>query len=229
MRFLAICRNGLAIFVLGVLSWLVIESVALVRTLDATVAGIPAAMEAIADRQSTALRADLGAESAAWRRMIESQAAAARGAAVIESEQWRSQSLAEIGEARKEALLLLDRRAEEILAKADAPAAAAIALLEEYRRVPAIIGSRLDPWTECRGNGACWQAQWTALLGASRSTAGETSRTMRTLREATPAIVANLDQTTANVARITRPDSLAIKILKIAAPIGGGALFGAMK
>ena len=83
MRFLAICRNGLAIVVLGVLSWLVIESVALVRTLDATVAGIPAAMEAIADRQSTALRADLGAESAAWRRMIQSQAAAARGALVV--------------------------------------------------------------------------------------------------------------------------------------------------
>jgi hypothetical protein len=82
---------------------------------------------------------------------------------------------------------------------------------------------------ECRGNGACIPAQLTALLGASRATAGEASRTMRTIRESTPAIVGNADKITSNVERLTRPDRLAVRILKLAAPIFGGALFGAIK
>jgi hypothetical protein len=229
MGFLTHCRHVLCIVLLGVLIWLVVAALALVRTLEVTAAGLPDRLEQIVERHTVALRGDFTAESAAWRRTVEAQAAAARDAVVVESEQWRNQTLTEIAEARRDTLVLLDRRTGELLAKADVPTAAAIALLDEYRRIPAMVGARLDPWTDCKGNGACWQAQWTALLGASRTTAGETSRTLRTIREATPGIVANVNQTTANVARITRPDSLAIKILKIAAPIGGGALFGAMK
>ena len=87
----------------------------------------------------------------------------------------------------------------------------------------------LDPWTDCRGNGACWQAQFTALLGASRVTAGETSRTMREVRIATPKIAANVEVTTGNVARLTRPESLGMRVIKMVAPLAGGALFGAIK
>ena len=87
----------------------------------------------------------------------------------------------------------------------------------------------LDPWTDCRGNGACWQAQITALLGASRVTAGETSRTMREVRIATPKIAANVEVTTANVARLTQPESLGMRVIKMVAPLAGGALFGAIK
>lgn len=124
---------------------------------------------------------------------------------------------------------MADARLSELIAKADAPSAAAVELLDEYRRVPSIVGARLDPWTDCKGNGACWQAQMTAALGAGRVTLGETSRTMRSIREATPGITKNIDRTTANIERMTRPDSLAMKVLKLAAPIAGGALFGAIK
>jgi hypothetical protein len=38
-----------------------------------------------------------------------------------------------------------------------------------------------------------------------------------------------VDVTTANVARLTRPDSIKMRILKLVAPIAGGAIFGAMR
>ena len=88
---------------------------------------------------------------------------------------------------------------------------------------------RIDPWTDCKGNGACWQAQSTALLGAARVTAGRTSQTMEAIRVATPQITANVEQTTANVARLTRPDSLGVRVMKFIGPIVGGALFGVIK
>ena len=192
-------------------------------------ASLPATLDAAVTRETAALRADLNTESAAWRALAASEAARSRYAILAESDQWRRESLSELARARSDLITTLDQRSTELIRTAEAPAAATTALLDEYRRLPAVVGNRLDPWTDCTGNGACWQAQWTALLGASRVTAGETSRTMREIREATPAIVANVDQTTANVARITKPDSLAIRLFKLAAPVAGGVIFGAMK
>ena len=69
----------------------------------------------------------------------------------------------------------------------------------------------------------------TALLGATRATAGETSRAMRTIREATPAIVGNVDRVTENVVKMTKPDSLKWRIIKAVAPVAGGIVFGSIK
>jgi hypothetical protein len=91
------------------------------------------------------------------------------------------------------------------------------------------LAQNLSPWTDCRGNGACWQAQTTALLGAARVTAGETSRTMREVRIATPKIAGNVESATANVAKLTQPESLGMRVIKMIAPLAGGALFGAIK
>jgi hypothetical protein len=226
---LAAFRHGLSVLLLGLSAWLVLECVSVVREVRALVVTLPGYVDVAVTREAAALRADINTESRAWRGLVANQAESARRALLIESAQWRRESLSEFAVARSDLTAVLDRRSGELVRTTQAPAVAATALLEEYRRLPAAVGSRLDPWTDCAGNGACWQAQWTALLGASRVTAGETSRTMRTIREATPAIVANVDQTTANVARITKPDSLAIRLLKLTAPVAGGVLFGAMK
>lgn len=229
MAFMIVARNALVVLLLALAGWLVIECIHFVREARATVADLPTKVDVAVTREAAALRADLNSESAAWRALAADQAARSRHAVLAESAQWRRESLSELARARSDLIITLDRRSAELLRTAERPAAATTALLEEYRRLPAVVGTRLDPWTDCTGNGACWQAQWTALLGASRVTAGETSRTMREIREATPAIVANIDQTTANVARITKPDSLAIRLFKLAAPVAGGALFGAIK
>ena len=229
MAFLIVARNALAVLSMALAGWLVIECIHFVREARATVAGLPTKVDFAVTREAAALRADLNSESAAWRALAADQAERSRHVVLAESAQWRRESLLELALARGDLIATLDRRSVELIRTAEAPVAATTALLDEYRRLPAVVGNRLDPWTDCTGNVACWQAQWTALLGASRVTAGETSRTMREIREATPAIVANVDQTTANVARITKPDSLAIRLFKLAAPIAGGVIFGAMK
>lgn len=78
-----------------------------------------------------------------------------------------------------------------------------VMLADAYAELPVTVGERLDPWTECKGNGACWQAQFTGALGSGRATMAEASRTMRAIREATPEIVENANKATANVAAKT--------------------------
>jgi hypothetical protein len=67
------------------------------------------------------------------------------------------------------------------------------------------------------------------LVAASKVAAGETAQTMRAVRQAAPEITRNVEKTTANVERITRPDSLAVRVLKAVSPAIGGAILGAIK
>ena len=67
------------------------------------------------------------------------------------------------------------------------------------------------------------------LVAASKVAAGETAQTMRAVRDAAPEIARNVEKTTANVERITRPDSLAVRVLKAVSPAIGGAILGALK
>ena len=60
-------------------------------------------------------------------------------------------------------------------------------------------------------------------------TAGRTSTAMREIEQGMPRIVANIDRTTDNVARMTKPDSLGVRAFKLVAPVAGGILFGAIK
>lgn len=79
----------------------------------------------------------------------------------------------------------------------------------------------------CKGNGNCWPAGVTAALGGLKVTLGESALTMRKFRkteddflEIGKSIAANVDKTTSNVERITRPTKWYWKFGAIAA---GGA------
>lgn len=203
------------------IAWCAVEAGLVLRQARVQMIVLPALVDHRIKTEAAEIRKLVAHEGAAARRVIDTQAAAARFELMSESQAWRGT----IKDNVEKALMRVDR----IEMRAAGLAESANAAIEEYRRIPAIIGHRLDQWTDCAGNGACWQAQATALLGASRVTAGETSRTMRAIREATPQIVSNIDTTTANVARLTKPDSMRWRILKIAAPIATGAIFGAIK
>jgi len=207
------------------LAWLCAEAAMAMREVRRQVAVLPVLVDTRVEIEARATRELIAREAAATRGTVAKQAAAATAMAARESEAWRQEFGQRIEFATAEALGRVDRMAADIATVTTS----ANATIDEYRRIPAVVGQRLDPWTDCAGNGACWQAQATALLGASRVTAGETSRAMKAIREATPAIVANVDQTTANVARITKPDSLAIRLMKLAAPLAGGAIFGVLR
>ena len=221
--------QAIAAILLGALIALVIVAIDLVTTTARTIEQFPKQVLAAIEAEGKLVRATAAVESRSWRLMVDRQATAARKDVRGESKEWRQVSAEELRALRGEVIQMSNARLSDLIAKMDAPSDAAVRLLDEYTRVPAIVGARMDPWTDCKGNGACWQAQTTAFLGAARVTAGETSRTMRTIRETAPAIAANIDQTTANVARLTKPDSLGMKALKLIAPISGGALFGAIK
>jgi hypothetical protein len=219
----------LSCLLLAALTVLAVCAIEMVRSAEHAVVSLPVQVDAAISREGREAREVMTTTEAAWRAMIERQIAAGRKDAKGESGHWREASIEELRQMRKEVIQLSNTQLSELIATLDSPADALTKTLEEYAKVPAVIGSRLDPWTDCKGNGACWQAQTTALLGASRVTSGEVSKTMRTVRMATPSVLANIDKTTANVERMTRPDSLSVKIIKLASPLVGGALFGAIK
>jgi hypothetical protein len=207
------------------IAWCAIEAALVLRQARTQMIVLPALVDYRIKAEAAEIRKLMANEISAARRLIDRNARAATSQLASESQAWREQTAQAIENNVTAAFIRLDR----IEAQAASVAATANAAIDEYRRIPAAVGQRLDSWTDCAGNGACWQAQATALLGASRVTAGETSRTMRAIREATPQIVANVDATTSNVARLTKPDSMRWRILKIAAPIATGAIFGAIK
>lgn len=209
----------------GCLAWCAIEAAFVMREIRHQVSVLPMLVDTRVEVEMRATRELIAREAAATRRTVATAAIAATATAARESEAWRQEFGQRVEFATVEALGRVDR----MVANIATVTASANAAIDEYRRIPVVVGQRLDPWTDCVGNGACWQAQTTALLGASRVTAGETSRAMKAVREATPAIVANVDTTTANVARITKPDSIAIRLMKLTAPLAGGAIFGVLR
>jgi hypothetical protein len=88
----------------------------------------------------------------------------------------------------------------------------AVDLLLAYQQVPAQVGARLDPWTDCHGNGACWQSQITATLGATRATFGQVAKAAPSVASSFERSALATEQTTAatakamnNLAELTRP------------------------
>ena len=221
-------RNAIAAIAFSCLAWAAIELALFVRQ---TRAAIPAIGDAVRSELSESrrmvkdelslTRVMLDRRTELIQKMLGSEAGASRELVEAESRLWRG----ELTAIRSDSM----RQVDVAVSKFNETNDSVMALLDEYRRIPLAVGQRLDSWTDCRGNGACWQSQATALLGASRVTVGETSRTMREIREATPRIVVNIDQTTANVARLTKPDALKWRVLKLAAPVASGVVFGAIK
>lgn len=169
------------------------------------------------------------AESGRYRQVFAKELAAARDMAAAESGAWRNATQAEVALARsalveeaRAAVSLADQRAAVVTGSVERTLAA-------YSAVPAAIGDELAPYWRCKGNGACWPAQFTALLGAARVTAGRTSTTMRSIDQSIPPILSHIDQTAGNIARITRPPTLIERVLRLGATAAGGAVLGAMK
>jgi hypothetical protein len=146
-----------------------------------------------AERQLSAARVDVREIAGDLAGTLDNRSASIEDAAVAEIRQTRA----------------------EIVQRIDPPIQALTAAVNEYGRVPREVGERLEPWTNCHGNGACWQAQATAMLGAGRVTLGETSRTMKVVREATPQILNDIEITTGNVAVFTRPTKWYWRLLPI--------------
>jgi hypothetical protein len=239
--------RGLVALLLASFIALIVAAVHLTVAARRTVEIIPDLVDGAVAREGEATRAS-----------AEQLAADVRGAAVAEIQATRRELLSRVdvlgdralGEVRlsrdladrisTRGLDLAERRSaaalDEFIAArrefvdiARPPSAALTKVLDGAEASRLHWSKNLDPWTDCHGNGACWQAQFAALLGASRVTAGETSRTMREVRIATPKIAANVEVTTGNVARLTRPESLGMRVIKMVAPLAGGALFGAIK
>ena len=239
--------RGLVAILLASAIVLVVTAISLTRTAEEVIAELPNRVDRSIEREGAATR------SLAARVAIDAQYAVvgevreSRRAVLAEVDHLGEQVIREVAATRVmaqdlsyKALDISNTRAGELLGEMGAarrelvavaapPSVALTKALDGIDQNRQQLFDRIDPWTDCKGNGACWQAQSTALLGAARVTAGRTSQTMEAIRVATPQITANVEQTTANVARLTRPDSLGVRVMKFIGPIVGGALFGVIK
>jgi intracellular sulfur oxidation DsrE/DsrF family protein len=170
-------------------------------------------LPAIVHTELTAARADVVATVDRHAGRLEGELTATRNDAKQELSQTRLEVLnladAHLSVIRREAigeLAALRQTADVQLATANRSLSntsdAFTRLSDAYAVIPATVGARLDPWTECKGNGACWQAQTTATLGALRVTLGETARASRQVRDGVPVIVGNFNRMSESSATI---------------------------
>lgn len=179
------------------------------RARESVTRQLPAILHAEADLirrdlswQITALRGDIRAEvsdtrSALFGRADGLQALIDTHAARIEAE-----AVAEIRQTRR-----------ELLAEARPAVAGAVDLMAAYQAVPGVVGGRIDRWTQCTGNGNCWQSQITATLGATRATMGAVAK-------AAPGIAASMDRSADATARATSATADAMRnIAEVSRPL----------
>jgi len=189
---------------LAACSWLAVETALMMRETRATVAQLPAILTA----ESAATRAALVGEIAAGRKDIavslshagRAVSAQLDGLAVLIDSRAESIQLAAVSEIQATRAELLPARDE------------LIAMIAEYRAIPAAVGERFEPWTTCRGNGNCWQAQVTATLGAARTTLGAAAKAAPAVSAsaersaiATEAATAATAKAMTNIAELSKP------------------------
>lgn len=113
----------------------------------------------------------------------------------------------ETSQLREQTLALINERTGSLDAQLVRSADAVVALTTSYAELP----RSLQPWMDCRGNGACLPALAAGTMGAARATLGEWSRTSRLIREQTPeyldatrSSVVHASETSRNVAVATQ-------------------------
>jgi hypothetical protein len=237
----------LSALLVGVLIVTLMSAVSLIRTAEGVLVEVPNRLDRAIEREGAATRALAARVALDAQQAVVGEVRESRGAVLAQVDRLGQQAIREVAATRAmaervsyNALDIGDSRAGELLAEMRAarrelvavaapPTVALAKALDGIDRNRQQLFDRIDPWIDCTGNGACWQAQGTALLGAARVTAGRTSQTMEAVRVATPQIAANVEQTTANVARLTKPESLGMRVIKTIGPLIGGALFGSIK
>lgn len=204
---IAICLV-LMMLVLGAAAWAFYQAA---QVLEAT-RGVVLLAPVVLEGEMIRARADLVAEIRAARADLKGEVGAARRDVFR-----RVDSLARLVDehaGRIEGAAVAEIRATrtEVLDTVRPVAGEAQDLMAAYRRFPAVVGARLDPWTDCRGNGACWQAQFTAVLGASRATLGQVARSAPSIATSFERSAASTERATAataaamgNLAEISRP------------------------
>lgn len=202
-----------------------VKTYAVLETVQVTTQAIPGALDAALTREAARLDGRLQSIE----RRADGRLAATQRDLVREIQQTRLTTLKLVDEHGIQLQELADKRTAELLLTADAhlgQANSAVArLADAYAAVPATVGARLDPWTDCR-RGNCLQAQAMGMIGTFRATGAEAARVGRVAREAAPAIVKDFGQTTANVERITRPESWKWKAIRLIAPFAAGYATG---
>lgn len=225
---MTIIRDILLCALIAVLIAVGVCAVRLIRTLEQVTAATPII---------------IASEVAQTRQCVDQRMASIQASAVSEIRATRAAAIAEIAATRADItsrLASVEHRTDMHLfritaamdmhmATANGSLAHMAASVDPAAALVSDVHESIRPHLQCRGNGACWPAQVTAAIGAGRQTLGETSRTMRAVREAAPKVTANVQQTTANVERITRPDSWLVRGIKLAGPVLGGALAGAIR
>lgn len=193
-------------------------------TADEAIKREGAALRKLAADELAQTRKELRAESLEYRRLLALELDKTRTAAKNESSAWRNVTSQEIATTRKMLVDEIHGAVNMADARLGAVAGATERTLDAYRVIPAVVGARLDPWTDCRGNGACWQAQSTAFLGAARVTAGRVSVAAKAWEDVMPSLSRSADRTAVNIERWTRPAPLLERVLRLGAPFAGGAV-----
>lgn len=140
-------------------------------------------LPALVDQHATMVETRLDSRAASIQAQASDELAATRKDLLSHFDAAVAHVDSRLGSLQDTAQTELQRTRADVLAELHPSVLKANDLLDAYTRVPAIVGGRLDPWTNCTGNGACWQAQFTASLGATRHTMGEIAIASRSFPE----------------------------------------------
>lgn len=150
--------------------------------------------------EMAAVRADMRAESKAYRVALTKQAdlfrteAAGQIAAAVQTVDNRVAGI------EAESISVLRQSAETLrVASGEVEQSGAAARIVLHRVDMGLIeaGQRMDPWTNCVGNGGCYQAQLGASLGSARHALGSVARSA-------PRIADSLEQSATQSERAAR-------------------------
>ncbi len=83
------------------------------------------------------------------------------------------------------------------------------------------VRAAIRPELECAGNGSCWPSEVTGIMGSVKTGLGEGALTMRSWRQATPEIAANISGIAHNANKLSKPHWYT-RVATIAVPIVGG-------